>query len=960
LTSAHGQVTFTGTLENQNLGSQAVGTTSAATSLSFSVAAGTTVGSIAVFTQGATNLDFNSASGGTCAATSYSTATACTVDVNFKPSSPGQRLGAIAFFSAAGNTGTILGSVAIYGIGTGSQLVFGPPAETYAVSTVNGVGVGAVDLAEDSSGNVFVAGEVNSSSPYYGAVEYPANGGSGIAIKPSVLLANASSIAVDGVGNIFIADSAFKQVVVVPKGGGASTVITLTVDGTAVVPAQVRVDGLGDLFIRDDARVIEVPANGGTPISIHPTVNGQTLFPDSIAVDAAGNLFIDQNGSGVYEVPVSGAAPFMVNTTVNGLVEYGGLALDPVGDLFITVASTRAANELLVEIPLGGTAFIIFPGLGNSVEIPSSISVVDAQGNYAAVGEVEAEEESNYSAVFRFTRPKAPSFAFKTVTQVGLVDTTDGIMTAQVQNIGNVALSLMSLAYPPDFTEASGDSNACATSTTLNTGTLCDLPIEFSPEHGGALSESVTLPGGVGVAMTGTGLAPSLLTFPATGFVISSANQTFNWTASPGATYFDLLIGTTQGAEDIFVRSVTGLSTTANSIPLNGETVYVTLITYNGVNSVKEYYSFATGSKAALTAPSPNGTLPGPNVTFNWATGTTATGYALWLGTTGAGSYNLLEGGVHASTSLSFNGIPAQGGTLYARLWTVFSNGTDQYTDYQYTEAQQAVLTSPSPGSLIASNVTFTWNPSAQATGYALWLGTTGVGSYNLLQSGVHTGTSQTVNALPANGQTIYARLFTSFNGVLAYTDYTFTGTQAVMTYPVSGSTLIGPNITFTWSSGGSTPTGYALWLGTTGVGSHDLLETGLHPVMSYTFDGLPTNGETIYARLWTSVNGALTYGDYSFTTAQQAQLVSPAPGSTLAGSAATFAWTTGVRATGYALWLGTTGPGSHDLLETGVHPATSYTVGNLPTNGSTIYVRLYSSFTGPLAYTDYTYVAAP
>jgi hypothetical protein len=122
--AALAQVSYTGTAATQNFGSQAIGSASAARTFNFSVAAGTTVGSIGVVTQGAPNLDFTSATGGTCALQTYSSATTCTVNVTFKPIAAGLRMGAVVFFSAAGNTGTILGSVPIYGIGTGPQIAF--------------------------------------------------------------------------------------------------------------------------------------------------------------------------------------------------------------------------------------------------------------------------------------------------------------------------------------------------------------------------------------------------------------------------------------------------------------------------------------------------------------------------------------------------------------------------------------------------------------------------------------------------------------------------------------------------------------------------------------------------------------------------------------------------------------------------------------------------------------------
>jgi hypothetical protein len=79
-------------------------------------------------------------------------------------------------------------------------------------------------------------------------------------------------------------------------------------------------------------------------------------------------------------------------------------------------------------------------------------------------------------------------------------------------------------------------------------------------------------------------------------------------------------------------------------------------------------------------------------------------------------------------------------------------------------------------GPLSGASATFTWNPATGgATQYEFWLGTTGVGSNNLCPTGVITATSETRHNLPANGGTIYARLYTNFNGVWTHVDYTYT-----------------------------------------------------------------------------------------------------------------------------------------------------------------------------------------
>jgi hypothetical protein len=93
---------------------------------------------------------------------------------------------------------------------------------------------------------------------------------------------------------------------------------------------------------------------------------------------------------------------------------------------------------------------------------------------------------------------------------------------------------------------------------------------------------------------------------------------------------------------------------------------------------------------------------------------------------------------------------------------------------------------------------------------------------------------------------------------------------------------------------------------------------------------------------------------------ANVASMVSPGIGSTLAGPVVSFAWVPATGGTNYYLWLGTHGVGSNDVNIGGKTGTTSTKVRDLPTNGQTIYVRLWTEFTpDTFAYTDYTYKAA-
>jgi hypothetical protein len=364
---------------------------------------------------------------------------------------------------------------------------------------------------------------------------------------------------------------------------------------------------------------------------------------------------------------------------------------------------------------------------------------------------------------------------------------------------------------------------------------------------------------------------------------------------------------------------------------------------------------------AVLTSPAPGSTFAGSSVTFTWTAANGATGYYLLIGSTGAGSNNIYNSAEKTVTSYTFTGMPTNGETIYVRLITNF-NGTWEYNNYTFTALAQAALTSPVQGSTFTgSSVTFTWSAAPTATGYYLLIGSTGVGSNNIYNSALKTVTTYTFASMPVNGETIYVRLTTNFNGTWLSKDYTFkaSATTALMTSPAAGSTFTGPSVAFSWSAV-SSATGYYLWIGSTGVGSNNLYNSAQKTVTSYTFTTMPTNGEPIYVRLITNYNGTWVSKDYAYTAATQAVMTTPAAGAVLAGNSVTFDWTTGTGATGYYLLIGSTGAGSSNIYSSAEKTVTTYTFTKIPTNGEKIYVRLTTNFNGTWVSNDYTYTAAP
>ena len=277
-----------------SFGPQAVNTTSAAQTLNFSIPASTTVGSIAVFTQGATGLDFANAAGSTCTPQTYSSATTCTVNVSFTPKYPGLRMGAVVFFSGANNTGTILSTTYISGVGIGPQVAFNPAPAIAIGPTVGRLTLNLpFGVAVDGAGDLFIADTDNNR-----VVELPAGGGAAIAIGPTVgsLTLNYSfGVAVDGAGDLFIADAVNNRVVELPAGGGPAIVLSPTVNGAQMTnPVGVTVDSAGDLFIADFGNNRVVKIQRPQP----PTVSFPTATDDgSIDTDPTQTVQVSNSGN---------------------------------------------------------------------------------------------------------------------------------------------------------------------------------------------------------------------------------------------------------------------------------------------------------------------------------------------------------------------------------------------------------------------------------------------------------------------------------------------------------------------------------------------------------------------------------------------------------------------------------------------------------------------------------------
>lgn len=274
-----------------------------------------------------------------------------------------------------------------------------------------------------------------------------------------------------------------------------------------------------------------------------------------------------------------------------------------------------------------------------------------------------------------------------------------------------------------------------------------------------------------------------------------------------------------------------------------------------------------------------------------------------------------------------------------------------------------AAITWPAPGGTLAgATVTFEWSQGTGVAAYFLMVGEW-AGGNTLFERSMGTQRSVTVPNLPVDGRMIYVRLWSLLDGQWESRDFQYrtagaqTPVRAELTSPAPGAVLPGASVKFEWSAGVGVERYYlfvGLW-----PGGNTLFNSDLEKARSATVSGLPSAGEAVYVRLWSYIDELWIPFDAVYTAAGtpatplKAQLTSPAPGSALAGSTATFEWSAGVGVRQYYLFVGLW-QGGNSLASIDAGLARSGTISNLPVKGERIWVRLWSQVGEEWLYNDY------
>ena len=255
-------------------------------------------------------------------------------------------------------------------------------------------------VAVDASGNVYVADTSNSEirkitagaivATFAGTAGSP---GAGNGTGTGASFDNPVGIAVDGSGNVYVADSGNDDIreistagVVITLAGTGSTGFTNATGTSASFdnPTGVAVDASGNVYVADQTNdsirkiapggVVSTLAGSGSTGSANGTGTAASFDnPTGLAVDAAGNVYVaDQNNFEIRKITPGGVVSVLAGTGATGSVNATGTAasfnhpydvtVDARGNVYVA----DGGNDLIREITPAGVVTTLAGTVGST------------------------------------------------------------------------------------------------------------------------------------------------------------------------------------------------------------------------------------------------------------------------------------------------------------------------------------------------------------------------------------------------------------------------------------------------------------------------------------------------------------------------------------------------------------------------------------------------------------------
>ncbi|MFZ0318985.1 MAG: Ig-like domain repeat protein [Candidatus Sulfotelmatobacter sp.] len=986
------------------------GTVSGTTlTLNVTIGEAATFTSVQAFTQGTPTLDFT-VTGTTCVVGTTTNA-ACTVNVQFLPTAGGLRKGTMVLTVTPETPGpptppTTILSVPLYAFADTPLATLSPGAAS-VISTGDVATETPFQITEDGAGNMYVANYEGNN-----VVKIPPGGGSAtvVSLGGELTTSEVAGVALDGAGDLFICDHFDSRIIEVTPGGVASVLSITGLSPALEIPTGLAVDAANNLYISDygNSRVVKVTPSGAGSVVATPGFTPAALSVLGVAVDQAGTVYFpDDENNRVIKVTAAGAASLVVTEGLTPpLSSPQGVAVDSFGNLYIG----DAGNDRLVEVTTTGVASVVpTPGLTDPSTLGTFYAIAaDSSGNLLV------PDFSNNRVVQ--VNLSAATLAFPN-TQVG---STSSPQTATVTNIGDLPLVFSANpAYTANFSENTGDTNLCSSSTSLAAGEGCDVSVEFTPQSVGSLSAGITLTNnnlnGSGatenVAVSGTATLATTATvlLAAPNPTIVGQSVTLTATVSPAPTGSSL--GSVNfydgaallGSGNINSSGVATLST--SSLPVGADSLTAV---YSGnaafgtsTSSVfTETVAALTSTTTALTA-APNPALAGQTVILTATVTPAPTGSSLgsisfYNSATLLGSGNLNSSGIATFTTTSLSAGADSLTAVYSGNASYATSTSSAYTETVTapTSTTTTLTGAPNPA-LVGQSVTLTAtvNPPPVKPGrvhspisheesslgtVSFYYGETLLGSGNVNSGGVAT---LATTSLPVGADGLTAA-YSGDSGFAASTSSLYTET---ITAPTSTTTTLtttpnpaqaGQSVTLT-ATISPAPTGSSLgtvsfYDGETLLGSGNVNSAG---VATFTSTSLPAGANSLTAvysgnsSFVTSTSSGIT--QTITTTIATTTTLTASPNPATAGNTVTFTATISPAPTGTSLgtvsfYNGSTLLGTASVNSSGVATFTSSTLatGALSMTGvysgnSTSTASTSSAFTETVN-TTYTVTAPP